>query len=373
MDQLKSVQALRAIAALAVMFAHLQGLEMQVSGGSSLLSPLWIAGVSGVDLFFVISGFIMVWVAGDWTAGRTSSLKFMFSRILRIYPLWWLFAGITAAYFFASTGLPWDVDRVEETDGPIHLVKSFLLLPQGPPPVLTLGWTLIHEMYFYIVFALILMLPVRIRKFAFLGWAAIIVASISFQLTGFAPDSLISLAIFPLTLEFLMGSAVAWIILSGRTRFAGLTLGLGLALLVYAILTVDFTVATAIQPTHRTLVYGPAYALIVYGLVALERRQVLDRYIPSLLVTIGDWSYSLYLCHILVITAFARTFFPVFGVAGLFDNLAFLALASGSALIVSGLTYRFFEKPIVGRSREVRNRLFGTRSRDAVDKSTVAP
>lgn len=358
MSQLKSVQALRAIAALAVMFAHLQGLEAQMSGSERLLAPLWIAGVSGVDLFFVISGFIMVWVAGDWTGGKTSSLKFMFSRVLRIYPLWWLFAAITAAYFLVSTGLPWDTDHVTRAEGPLHLLKSFLLIPQGPLPVLTLGWTLIHEMYFYAVFALILLLPIRFRKLAFIGWAMIIVVSTTLQLTGFAPNSLISLALFPLTLEFLMGSAVAWIILSGMTRFAGMALSLGFALLVFAVLTVDFTMGTHFQPTHRMLAYGPAYTLIIYGLVALERRQLLDRYIPKFMVMMGDWSYSLYLCHILVITAIARTFFPMFGVAGLFDNFVFLVLAGSSAIIISGLTYRFFEKPIVQESHKLRQKLF---------------
>lgn len=358
MQQLKSVQALRAIAALAVMFAHLQGLESQLSSGPTLLSPGWIAGVSGVDLFFVISGFIMVWVAGDWTQGTSSSLKFMFSRVWRIYPLWWLFAALTAAYFLVSSGLPWDVDRVQDADGPVHLIKSFLLLPQGPPPVLTLGWTLIHEMYFYLVFALVLLLPVKFRKPAFVIWAMLIAASTALQLTGFSATSLFSLAMFPLTLEFLMGSAVAWLILSGRTRFAWAALGIGLIALVFAILTVDFTVASTIQPTHRMLAYGPAYALIVYGLVSLERRETLSKAIPASLVTIGDWSYSLYLCHILVITAIARAFFPVFDAAGPIDNLAFLILASAAALIVSGLTYNLFERPIVRRARAARQRLF---------------
>ena len=358
MNQLKSVQALRAIAALAVMLAHLQGLELKMSGEEQILAPIWVAGVSGVDLFFVISGFIMVWIAGELRAGKTSSLSFMFSRVLRIYPLWWLFAALTAGYFLVTTGLPWDADWVRDSDGPLYLIKSFLLVPQGSPPVLTLGWTLIHEMYFYVVFALILLLPVRFRKIAFIGWAIVIGVSMYFQMTGFTPDSLFSLAVFPLTLEFLMGSAAAWIILSGRTRFAGVALVLGLALLVYAVPTVDFTVANVFQPIHRTLAYGPAYALIVYGLVALERRQVLQRYIPDVLVAIGDWSYSLYLCHILVITAIARIFFPLFGSDGLLDNIAFLILASGGALIISGLTYRLFEKPIVTRARKLRRKLF---------------
>lgn len=358
MTQLKSVQALRAIAALAVMLAHLQGLEKQMTGGGQLLAPIWIAGVSGVDLFFVISGFIMVWVAGDWAPGAKNSLKFMFSRVLRIYPLWWLFAGVTAAYFLVSSGLPWDKDFVREANGPMHLIKSFLLLPQQSPPVLTLGWTLIHEMYFYVVFALVLLLPVKIRKPAFVLWALLIAASTAFQLTGFSPNSLLSLALFPLTLEFLMGSAVAWLVLSGFSRFAWSALALGVCALVYAIVTVDFTVASTMQPTHRMLAYGPAYALIVYGLVVLERRGALNKVMPTQLVTIGDWSYSLYLSHILVITAIARVFFPIFDTAGPIDNLTFLILASAAAIAVSGLTYNFFEKPIVTRARKARQRLF---------------
>ncbi len=361
MTQLKSIQALRAIAALAVMFAHLQGLEIQLATGTPILGSVWTAGVSGVDLFFVISGFIMVWVAGDWVPGSSSSLKFMFSRVLRIYPLWWLFAAVTAAYFAFATGVPWDVDRVSSDDGPIHLVKSFLLLPQSPPPVLTLGWTLIHEMYFYVVFALILLLPLKARKPAFVLWALLIVASTVLQLTGFSATNLLSLALFPLTLEFLMGSAVAWLVLSGHTRFGGAALGLGLAGLVYAVMAVDFTVASDFQPVHRMLAYGPAYALIVYGLVSLEQRGHLTRLIPGFLVTVGDWSYSLYLCHILVITAIARAFIPVFDVAGPIDNLAFLLLASAAALLVSGLTYTCFEKPIVQRTRGLRKRLFDSR------------
>lgn len=359
MQQLKSVQALRAIAAIAVMMAHLQGLESQLSKSAPLLSPIWISGVSGVDLFFVISGFIMVWVAGDSPRGTQSSLKFMFSRVLRIYPLWWLFAAVAAAYFFVSTGQPWDVDHTSDSEGPMHLLKSFLLLPQGSPPVLVLGWTLIHEMYFYLMFALILLLPVGFRKPVFALWALLIITSTALQWTGFFAHSLLSLALFPLTLEFLMGSAVAWLILSGFTRFAGPALMLGLVLLAFAVVSVDFTVAYPLQPTYRMLAYGPAYTLIVYGLVSLERRGTLAGLMPNSLVTVGDWSYSLYLSHILVITALARLYFARFDIAGPFDNLAFVVLASLSAIMVSGITYNFFEKPIVQSTRRVRQRLFG--------------
>ncbi len=360
MNQLKSVQALRAIAALAVMVAHLQGLESQQAGQATLLSQGWIAGVSGVDLFFVISGFIMVWVAGDWKAGPRDSLKFIYSRLTRIYPLWWLFAALTAGYYFTSFGVPWDADRIADSAGAAHLVKSFLLLPQGPPPVLMLGWTLIHEMYFYVIFALILLLPARLRKTAFVLWAVIVITAMAMQVTGFSANSLLSLAVFPLTLEFLMGSAVAWLVLSGFTRFAGAALVMGICTLIFAIITVDFTVASDFQPTSRTLAYGPAYALIVYGMVSLEQNNRLKGLYPGILVTIGDWSYSLYLCHILVVTAVARVFFPVFGADGVIDNLAFLILASIAALIASGLTYHFFEKPILNRARKVRKRLFNS-------------
>ncbi|MEM9180413.1 MAG: acyltransferase [Pseudomonadota bacterium] len=361
MQQLKSIQALRALAALAVMLAHLYGVENKHSGGTPILSDAALTGVSGVDLFFVISGFIMVWIAGNLEPGLRTSGKFMFARVMRIYPVWWLFAGAMSVYLFISYGAPWDAEALEQLNigGWPHWVNSMLLIPHEALPVLQVGWTLIHEMYFYLVFAALLLLPATYRIPALIFWAIVILGSISLQLTSFYANSFFSLIFFPMTLEFLFGAAAAFALKASAGRFRWAAFIIGVVWLIVAIVTVDFSEALASAPTQRTFAYGPAFALLVYAAVALEQHARLGDFIPHWLVRIGDWSYSLYLCHLLVISAFARLFYPRFASAGMFDNLLFLGFAASAAILVSALSFYLFERPVLSISRIARNRWFG--------------
>ena len=116
-----------------------------------------------------------------------------------------------------------------------------------------------------------------------------------------------------MTLEFLFGAAAGWLIKSGRTGWAGPALALGCAGFLAALLVVDFTSLEDSLPILRTFTFGPASALIVYAVAALELEHKPLPWAHARLVQLGDWSYSLYLCHILVISAVARLFFPIFG------------------------------------------------------------
>ena len=372
LGQLKSIQALRGLAALAVMLAHMHGAESNHSASDTLLGSAWIVGVSGVDLFFVISGFIMVWIAGDLPAGLRTAGKFLFSRVLRIYPLWWVFATITAgAYAFVLFGVPWDADAVgrDATEGIIHLVKSYLLIPQDTLPVLFLGWTLIHEMYFYVVFAGILMLPKSYRMPACALWAAIILAATITQATGFHAGSWISLALFPLTLEFLMGAAVAWLLKAGLVQLRWPALIIGGIWLLVAARVVDFNTPTPSLPTLRTFAFGPAFALLVYAAVTFEQSSEFGRHIPKALVRLGDWSYSLYLSHLLVLSAVGQLYFGSFGREGYVDNFIFVILSASLAIAISGLSFTFFERPLSRASHRLRKTWF----REASAKITTEP
>ncbi|MEM9377831.1 MAG: acyltransferase family protein, partial [Pseudomonadota bacterium] len=93
MTKLRSVQALRAIAALLVFGCHLISIEARHAERDTFLTYVMENGAYGVDLFFVISGFIMVWVAGDTPQSLKHAGNFFYARVTRIYPLWWLFAG----------------------------------------------------------------------------------------------------------------------------------------------------------------------------------------------------------------------------------------------------------------------------------------
>lgn len=358
--QLKSVQALRGMAAVLVMLSHLHGVEARYSETSPILSSAWLFGVSGVDLFFVISGFVMVWVAGDLPAGRVSAAEFFLARLLRIYPVWWLFAGAMSLYFFLTYGVPWDADALvpHQLSGVEHLLNSFLLLPHDAFPVLQLGWTLIHEVYFYFVFGLILLLPKHFRLQAFLLWGVLIIASMSAGLTGAYANSLLSLALFPMTLEFLMGIAVGLLIKRGARNYAIPCLCIGLIWLCAGAWSIDFSNASDTLPAQRTLAFGPAFAFILYALVSLEQKSALRAAIPAALVRLGDWSYSLYLCHLLIISAVARLYFPTFGQPGILDNIGFLVISSVTAILAAAVTYALFERPILSQTRKLRKRLF---------------
>ncbi len=356
MIKLKSIQALRAIAAIAVMFAHLYGIEARDKEATPLLSDLALYGMAGVDLFFVISGFIMVWVAGEWQRGAKTSRAFLYARATRIYPTWWLFASALSVYFYFSLGVPWDPAEVAQTNasGVEHLVKSAFLIPQDVLPVLRLGWTLVHEMYFYVGFALILLLPPAWRLPAMGLWASMIIASIISGQSRFHATTYTGLIFHPMTLEFLMGSAIGWVIKSGWTKYAGIALSIGLLAMASMVWTVDMLSTDRTFPVQRALYIGFAATPIVYGVVAMEVRDGASKWASPILVRIGDWSYSLYLCHILVIAGVARFYYPEFGQETVLAKLGYLVLASVASILVAGLSYYLFERPTTNLFRRWR-------------------
>lgn len=362
MTKLYSIQALRGIAALAVFLCHVMAIEEAHSERAHKLTDLWINGAHGVDLFFVISGFIMVWVAGELRRGLSQAGDFLFSRATRIYPLWWLFAIAMVIFFWTMKGTLYDAPRVDAAglNSTVHLFHSFILWPQPEHPVLGVGWTLVHEMYFYIAFAvLIMLLPARMRLYGILAWSAIVVVGALAGLSDNFAGNLVELAFYPMTLQFTAGALVGYAIKAGWRSFAlpcALIGGLGVLIpflnldlepmkaLMAALGHQDFT---AMDPVwRRTLFYGLPVALLIYGLVALELEHGLGRRIPKVMVALGDWSYSLYLCHTLTISAIGRVTYTLFD-PGPIVTPVYLVLVTVGTITVSALTYRWFERPSI--------------------------
>ena len=140
------IQILRAVAALAVVVMHI-GIELRYWAKATLT---WTeAGNAGVDLFFVISGFIMVFIAWDRFGSRGAPVDFFVRRLIRIVPLYWL---VTTGYVLANS---YPASRI---------ITSYLFVLDfsanaAPLPVVLQGWTLNYEMFFYLVLALALFLP----------------------------------------------------------------------------------------------------------------------------------------------------------------------------------------------------------------------
>ena len=352
MQRLKAIQALRAIAASLVFLCHLVPIEQRLSARAEPLTDFWLAGAFGVDLFFVISGFVIVWVAADSPPGGKSPVGFLFARVTRIYPTWWLMCGLMMLGFFMLHGVPWNPVRVLEQDlnGPSHVIHSLLLWPQDYHPVLGPGWTLVHELYFYLGFGLLVAtLPPRLRLHGVFVWGALVAIGALLGLSSDFGRTAIEVVFYPMTLQFVFGALVAYAIQAGWRRYAW-----PLAIIGGVLFLLAFLLSPAIfnlQPVvplqwSRTFLFGLPAALFIYGLVALELRGAIGQHIPKPLVILGDWSYSLYLCHFLTITAAGRLTLWLMGGPSDLSTVVFFVNGVIATLIVSGFTYYGFERPV---------------------------
>ena len=287
MLKLRSIQVLRGLAACAVVLLH------AVPEGSQAIGARGF-GAAGVDLFFVISGFIMANVAKD-----RSALEFLRDRLWRIYPLWWVAV------------LPW-IFMVPR--GPTAVLSSLTLWPVYAGgyyvPVLKVGWTLSFELLFYLGMTLAI---ARGAALPLLAYGLFLVGALA------TSSPLMHFAGSPMTLEFLMGVVIAGL---PRRAVLGLLVPAGIGLLALtspAIGDVDSTLHPS-WALWRAILWGCPAALVVWGALSLE--PMFGRRLFDVPVAIGDASYSIYLFHPLV----------AFGLALPWMVRLFLAIAVGWAM-----------------------------------------
>jgi len=255
-QKLRSIQVLRALAAIAVVFHHAYG--MGHPHGEERL------GAAGVDLFFVISGFIMAAIG----SGRTP-LGFLGARAKRILPLWWVAL------------IPWMA--VLRPDARLAGSSIFLWPVYGGAfhnPVLPVGWTLCFEMLFYVAFAV----GLATRWWIPLG---------AFFLFFIAPGTALTAYLgSPMILEFVAGLAIAKLPKVERLGLPSLIL----AFIGFALSPVDqYAEVVGAGAAVRTCWWGIPATLTVYGALCLEQR--FHSPLFNLPVFLGDASYSIYLFH----------------------------------------------------------------------------
>jgi len=205
-NKLNNIQALRAFAVLLVVGLHLLAIEIKYAEFEVLLPDFMRIGISGVDLFFVISGFIMVVVTQSQPdLHNTHASKFLYLRFSRIFPLYWLVtASILIVYLYDRSLMSFT-----QFDTPFVL-KSFFLQPQGQLPMLMVGWSLIHELYFYCVFAIFLCLPRKRLPWLLLLWTlAVLAGHYLFSENHRIANDYARILFSPLTLEFIAGCYLA--------------------------------------------------------------------------------------------------------------------------------------------------------------------
>ena len=338
------IQHLRAIAVLMVVVAHIH----QANGrffDSPVLGQASLFGFAGVDVFFVLSGFIIHHLYKDHSG---FDLRYFLNRLNRILPLYWIFTGLAVAGYFAMGSA---LSRpLEELD----IFASITLIPTGQMPILQVGWTLTHELYFYLAYGLALLLPRPMRLWAALAWA---LASLAYILLPHGLNSpWLTLAFSPFNMLFLSGVALAALFPRiQRLRIPALILlvaGLALGLTWTHIHGLDGLAAAPL----RVVILAP----FAMGLVAsfLAWTPPLGR----AFATLGDWSYAIYLSHILVIGVLARLM-PRFTGDGLAGGLALYAAGLVAALALGGLAHILVERPLLIQGKRLIARLASDRNR----------
>ncbi len=306
MPQLRSIHYLRAVAAVMVVVFHI--FSNVDAMRPDLQSVYWLRG--GVDIFFVISGYVMV----TSTKNRSiSPMQFITHRAQRIIPIYWIATFIT---MIQIEGL-WELK-----------LKSLFFIPAMNPsinrmqPILEPGWTLNYEVFFYVVFAIALFAQ---RKFLF----PIVAAALSvLVLLGFYIDGTEIFEFYsrPIILEFLLGMLIA----NSSIRLPALCFPAGFILMYF------------LQPfsLDRVFEFGLPAMLIVAGAVSAE-----EHIRPSRIFNLlGSASYSIYLFHLLTLEAIIFVY-PYFHLGG--NKMLFIYISLLFALTSGCLIHLALEKPII--------------------------
>ncbi len=345
-DRIDLIQALRGIAALAVVLFHariwIDGPDFNHAG------RLFKNGAAGVDLFFIVSGFIMVHSTWDVRGGGHDAIRFFAKRAARIWPVY----VVTTILYVAATGtlLAWFTTEA----GLIGMGKALVFYPINPtaPPFFDstpneVGWTLNYEMWFYVLFAVSLVFGKR-RWLALAALFVVFLVAIPLVFGSRPPSldaytfygmscGLLNLAASPLVWEFLAGVGIGLLYRSEiRIRPVWLVGALAMASVALVLLQQHSRVLS-----HHGLVgWGAALILMVLLLMMWNRESSFR--VPRWLTWLGDVSFSLYLVHRIPQLALGRVIPP--DQPTLVGGISFVVVTTALSLVLAQLSYRYLER-----------------------------
>ncbi|MDK1387831.1 acyltransferase [Sinorhizobium sp. 8-89] len=321
MKTIHGVQYLRAVAALAVVIFH----------AAEKTGHHFTIGAAGVDVFFVISGFIM-WVISD--RRPVTPARFVIDRLRRIVPVYWMATMVMVAGGVAGL-FPNMVLSVK------HVLASLFFVPMRSPsngeiwPVLVQGWTLNFEMLFYAVFAVSLLLPRNWRLPSIAGLFFLLVLG---GLATSIDNPLMLTYTRPLILEFVAGMVIGEFWLKGRVP----PLAAGVALIACSL--GGFALIGLLRLPFDEFTVGPLATMLVVGVLSAEASgRVRSMWLPNLL---GNASYSIYLWHTFAISVVAKAASII-----RIDAALSMAICVLSGILIGIAGYTMLERPLLHRSR----------------------
>ena len=354
-SKIEVIQVLRGVSACLVMLFHLR--VFMKPGDPFKLEIDYIAscGPAGVDLFFVISGFIMVLVTTKFSGNLRESISFLLQRLFRVWPLY-AFATISLIIITYKLHIP--------SAAIVSIVKSIFFVPlnlNNPPffgyPVLNVGWSLNYEVYFYFLVSLSLLFGKY--RWYFFGLIVVVTLVVMPILAGnFTMDTsgngrqgwgYVNLITNPVIWTFVYGVIIG---LSYTSHFYSeiFTRLFAPKLVTYAIVTgVLWQYLSGFYGGHGPGRWGLGMALLFTALIYNSKQHPVNY--PSWLVHLGNISFSIYLWHLPVARFIQELFikldYPIYN-----QGPACVFLMVAITLIVSQISYQFFEQKLVFKSFE---------------------
>jgi exopolysaccharide production protein ExoZ len=323
-----SIQALRMVAALLVVVTHSTQFALERLDRHFFI---WERGTRGVDIFFVISGFVMVFSSQKLFAQADGWRTFAEHRIVRIVPLYWLVTSLKVMILLVTPALALHAKLT-----PITAICSYLFLPSRNLdgklwPLVSVGWTLNFEMLFYFLFTVALFWRRSVYRFIGVILTMLAVAALfrqpAWPAAAFYLDSMV--------LEFFFGMLVARACLRGLLipqRVACFLLPIGFLLLLLP--------STELH-VPKVLLSGVPASLIIWSAASLGS---LERFIPSSVLFLGDASYSIYLIHTFVCPLAPSVFSRIHWIHPWLSVCISVAIGVGAGCVL----HKFVELPMTG-------------------------
>lgn len=334
------IQFSRALVPILVMLFHLAE-NMKDYWNYNLLGLSYLPISGGVNYFFALSGFMLYYIYQKDFHLPVRVKSFLLNRFIRIYPLYWVLTiiAVISLYFLPSLGTGHELNIK-------NLIYSFLLLPNptGQEPVLDVAWSLVHTVYFYVIFAALLRFGKTMSRLLLLTWAGISLAAFIRIIEVDHP--LFDFLFSQYNVIFLAGILCAFgitryqvpIILSVIFSVLGF-IGFPLSWIndIYHFVKVDFDIST-----------GLSSVLIILGLASIDKQKNMK--LPRFFNYLGNASFAVYLSHNIVLNALSEISMQI----NIFENLGGALL---SVLLLISITcagcfvYSFIEKPLMNKIR----------------------
>lgn len=345
-NNLQTIQWLRGIAALLVTLVHGSNEVNKIFPSSLIFIPHNF--VIGVDLFFIISGFIMVYTTRKYEKGWQSSLLFIKKRFIRVVPIYWLYSLLA---IFSVTLLSKYMSNPAVDIG--HIVKSLFFIPEYYPntdsiqPILRVGWTLNYEMYFYALFSLSLLITSKYRVVltsAFFLFIFFLSLTSDNVLARFYSNNII--------FEFILGMLIAKIFSNEKLKF--LFIGYRSFILFFSLSVISYSILVGGNDVNdigcRGLQFGiPAAALFISFLSLdsiIAKGISASNILFNVMSSLGDSSYTQYLAHMFCIVGMNVIVKKLFAIDAAYAWPYFIAVIIFTILI-SHMLYLFIEKKVV--------------------------